>query len=77
LDSNDPSPLRIGSVKPNIGHLESASGVASLIKAILMLENDAMPPVINLQELKDSCTGPGVLVSLTPLLERVKAKKLS
>ncbi|CAG8959400.1 hypothetical protein HYFRA_00001298 [Hymenoscyphus fraxineus] len=60
--SNEPIPLRVGTVKPNIGHLESASGAASLIKAILMLENDAMPPVINLEVLKDSCRGADILI---------------
>ncbi|KAL4745366.1 hypothetical protein BDW72DRAFT_198715 [Aspergillus terricola var. indicus] len=33
------SPLHIGAVKANIGHLEGASGLASLIKIILVLEN--------------------------------------
>lgn len=37
----------IGSVKSNIGHLDRAAGVASLIKTILSLENRQIPATIN------------------------------
>ena len=36
----------IGSIKPNLGHSEGASGLTSLIKAVLALENQTIPPNI-------------------------------
>lgn len=38
---------RIGSVKTNIGHLDTAAGVVSLIKAALSIENETIPPTLN------------------------------
>lgn len=45
------SPLIVGAVKPNIGHLEAASAMAGLIKTILVLEKGLIPPNINFQKL--------------------------
>ncbi|KAM7213201.1 hypothetical protein V8F06_011416 [Rhypophila decipiens] len=39
--------LYVGSLKPNIGHLEAAAGVASIIKGVLSLERGLIPPNIN------------------------------
>lgn len=37
----------IGSVKPNIGHLDAAAGIANLIKVVLALKHKTLPPSIN------------------------------
>nr|A0A455LLX1.1 RecName: Full=Highly reducing polyketide synthase atnH; Short=HR-PKS atnH; AltName: Full=Arthripenoid biosynthesis cluster protein H [Arthrinium sp.]AYO60881.1 HR-PKS AtnH [Arthrinium sp.] len=39
----------IGSVKPNIGHGEGAAGLSSLIKSVLSLERQTIPPNIKFQ----------------------------
>lgn len=44
------SPLLMGSVKPNIGHLEPASGIAGLIKAVLVAQHRQVPPNVNFAE---------------------------
>ncbi|KAK5625728.1 hypothetical protein RRF57_001444 [Xylaria bambusicola] len=42
-------PLYLGSVKANVGHAESGSGVTSLIKVMMMMKNSEIPPHIGIK----------------------------
>ena len=48
-DRDDAASARSGRSRPNIGHLDTAAGVASLIKAALALQHAQIPPSLQLR----------------------------
>ena len=44
-------PCYIGSIKPNIGHLEAGAGAMGFIKAVMAINKGVLPPQANLQNL--------------------------
>ncbi|MDG4667582.1 type I polyketide synthase [Mycobacterium sp. 236(2023)] len=44
-------PCAVGSVKPNVGHLEGGAGVVGLIKATLALHHETLPPTAGVKNL--------------------------
>ena len=66
-------PLPVGSAKTNIGHLETASGMAGLLKSMLSLEHRALPASLHFQTPNPAIPFdalnvwvPGTLTSLAP-----------
>jgi acyl transferase domain-containing protein len=41
--------IRLGSTKPNIGHLDTAAGIASVIKTVEAMKHGTLPPLANFQ----------------------------
>ncbi|CAG2178097.1 unnamed protein product, partial [Oppiella nova] len=61
-------PLPLGVLKSNMGHAESGSGTASIIKVLISYENDCIPPNLNMTKMKDECA-----VYCPPLMPIVKS----
>ncbi|GHG84777.1 type I polyketide synthase [Comamonas sp. JC664] len=56
--------LVIGSAKTNIGHLASAAGLAGVIKMVLSLQHEAVPPLAHLPRLKPRVDFGGASITL-------------
>ncbi|KAI0146863.1 ketoacyl-synt-domain-containing protein [Xylariaceae sp. FL1272] len=53
-DRDASSPFTVGSIKSNIGHTECVSGLAALIKSILILEKGQIPPNVNYEHQREN-----------------------
>ncbi len=71
LSKNRQKPLPVGSAKTNLGHLETASGMAGLLKVILSLKNKAIPASLHFNEPNPNIDFAGdklsVVTSFTPI----------
>lgn len=53
--SNRIEPLKVGSIKSNIGHCEAASSLVSIVKALIVLDTGYIPPNINYSTPNQDC----------------------
>jgi len=65
-----PSPLKIGTIKTNVGHLESAAGLAGVAKVLAAFRRRALPATLHSSPLNPHLDWPSlgvsVVVALTP-----------
>ncbi|WP_157205628.1 non-ribosomal peptide synthetase/type I polyketide synthase [Methylomonas koyamae] len=68
-------PCLLGSVKANIGHLEAAAGIAGLIKAVLCLQHNAVPPLAGFRGLNPHIRFDPQALEINTQLRRFSAER--
>ncbi|MCK4259320.1 MAG: acyltransferase domain-containing protein [Halanaerobiales bacterium] len=63
----------IGSVKSNIGHTDSAAGVAGFIKTVLALKNRQIPPTLHFEKLNNNINLKGTPFTINSELKEWKS----
>jgi acyl transferase domain-containing protein/thioesterase domain-containing protein/D-arabinose 1-dehydrogenase-like Zn-dependent alcohol dehydrogenase/acyl carrier protein len=76
LGAGREQPLILGAVKTNIGHLEAAAGIASIIKSVLVLQNQTVPPNMHFVKLNPVIDAEP-FVNFTPKMDALPDDALS
>jgi acyl transferase domain-containing protein len=71
-------PVYLGAVKELIGHLKAGAGVAGIIKAVLALKHETIPPISNFKSPNPNSTysGDGMAITTTAIPWKIRKDNL-
>ena len=70
-------PCRIGTAKVNVGHLEAAAGIAGVIKVLLSLQHEALPPLAGFESLNPLVTLDGTRFEIAQHAQRWESPRVA